>query len=289
MLGLPSGTLTEMDARVTVLGNDEGLEHFSVHGWMRVRAAFTAHEAAAMRTAIWRELAAAGITERDPSTWITERAEHLQHVRSDQAFRAVGSARLLEAIEAVLEGRAYAMPKNWGSPFVAFPSKHAWNVPSSGWHSDAHYLSALSPPDGIRIHALFGDVEPRAGGTLIVSGSHRLVHTYFRDHPPPAGARGASYRKLLQGHPYIRAIHISEGDADARAARFMDHVEGQDGIPLQVIENTGKAGDVMLLHPLLLHVAAPNNGHAPRFLLSGSIDLPAMWSCLREMKTSTTG
>ena len=274
-----------MDALVTVPGNDEGLEHFSVHGWMRVRAAFTAHDAAAMRAAIWRELAAAGITERDPSTWITERPEHLQHVRSVQAFRAVGSARLLEAIVAVLEGRTYAMPKNWGSPFVAFPSKHSWGVPSSGWHCDANYLSALSPPDGIRIHALFGDVEPRAGGTLIVSGSHRLVHTFFRDNPPPASARGADYRTLLQRHPYIRDIH-TDGDGDARAARFMDRVEEHDGIALQVIENTGKAGDVMLLHPLLLHVAASNAGHQPRFLLSGSIDLPAMWSHLREMKAS---
>jgi hypothetical protein len=48
---------------------------------------------------------------------------------------------------------------------------------------------------------LFGDVAPCAGGTLIVSGSHRLVHKYFRD------------------------------------------------------ENTGAAGDVILLHPLVLHVA----------------------------------
>ena len=57
----------------------------------------------------------------------------------------------------------------------------------------------------------------------------------------------------------------------------MDRVEEHDGIPLQVIENSGAAGDVMLLHPLLLHVATSNNGDAPRFLLSGGIDLPSMW------------
>jgi hypothetical protein len=53
-------------------------------------------------------------------------------------------------------------------------------------------------------------------------------------------------------------------------ARFMTQV-GVDGIPLQVVENTGAAGDVILLHPLTLHVAAPNNGVAPRFLLSGGV------------------
>jgi ectoine hydroxylase-related dioxygenase (phytanoyl-CoA dioxygenase family) len=157
-------------------------------------------------------------------------------------------------------------------------------VPSRGWHIDANYRSALSPADGIRIHALFGDVARRAGGTLIVSGSHRLVHEHFIGNPPPAHARGADYRRLLQRHPYIRDLH-TEGDADARAARFMDRAEEHDGIPLQVVENAGSAGDVLLLHPLLLHVAAANNGDAPRFLLSSGVDLPSMWPHLRATVT----
>jgi ectoine hydroxylase-related dioxygenase (phytanoyl-CoA dioxygenase family) len=200
----------------------------------------------------------------------------LQQAKQHPAFRAVGSARLLEAIDAALEGQAYESPNNWGALFLAFPSHQPWTVPAHGWHADAHYLSALSPPAGIRTHALFGDVEPRGGGTLIVSGSHRLVHQYFMENPPSRSARGADYRRLLQGHPYLRDLH-TEGDADERAARFMDHVEEHRGIPLQVVENTGTAGDVMLLHPLVLHVATSNTGEAPRFLLSGGADLPSMW------------
>jgi ectoine hydroxylase-related dioxygenase (phytanoyl-CoA dioxygenase family) len=149
-------------------------------------------------------------------------------------------------------------------------------VPARGWHIDANYLSALSPPAGIRTHALFGDVGGRAGGTLIVAGSHRLVHEYFKDHPPPPGARGADYREFLQGHPYIHDLH-TEGDPDRRAARFIDRAEEHGGIPLRVVENTGAAGDVILLHPLVLHVATPNTGKSPRFLLSGGVDLPSMW------------
>ena len=248
---------------------------------MRVRSAFTADQAAAMRAVVWRALAAVGISDCDRSTWTRERPEHLQPTRSDPAFQAVGSGRLLEAIDAVMAGRPYERPKNWGSPFLAFPSTQEWQVPSRGWHIDANYLSALSPPDGIRIHALFGDVAPRAGGTLIVSGSHRLVHKYLRDHPPPAGARGAEYRQWLQRHPYLRDQH-SDGEAAVRHARFMERAEEHDGVPLQVVENAGAAGDVLLLHPLLLHVATSNNGDAPRFLLSGGIDRPEMWSHLHE-------
>src|SRR4029450_1987254 len=123
-----------------------------------------------------------------------------------------------------------------------FPSRHAWNVPSRGWHIDANYLSALSPPAGVRTHALFGDVTGRAGGTLIVSGSHRLVHKYFKDNPPPPGAPCDGHRHLLQGPPYIRDLH-TEGDIDERAARFIDRAEEHGGISLQVVENTGAAGD----------------------------------------------
>ena len=244
---------------------------------MRVRAAFSIDEAAAMRDVVWRALDDSGIRRGDPSTWTRERPEHLQQLKADPAFRVVGSGRLLAAIDAVLEGQAYERPKHWGAVFLAFPSSRSWNVPARGWHIDANYLSALSPPDGIRTHALFGDVAHYAGGTLIVSGSHRLVHQYFTDHPPPPGARGAEYRRLLCGHPYIAALH-TDGDARERTARFIRRVEEHGGISLQVVENTGAAGDVILLHPLLLHVATSNNGSSPRFLLSGGIDLPSMWT-----------
>ena len=58
--------------------NQESFEHFRVHGWMRVRSAFSVDEAAAMRAAAWRELAKVGIRQRDPSTWTMERPDHLQ-------------------------------------------------------------------------------------------------------------------------------------------------------------------------------------------------------------------
>src|SRR5262245_47048948 len=204
--------------------SDGTIEHFRVHGWMRVRAAFRIDDAAAMRAAVWRALGDVGIKYDEPSTWTTERPEHLQHVKDDPAFRAVGSVRLLKAIDAVLEGHAYQTPRNWGALFLAFPSHHPWNVPSRGWHADANYLSAIAPPACVRTHALFGDVAPRGGGTLIVSGSHRLVHQHLKDHPLGPGAAGADYRQLLQGHPYIRDLH-TEGDTDERAARFIGRGE----------------------------------------------------------------
>ena len=249
--------------------NDRSLEHFRIHGWMRV-AAFNAKEAERMRDAIWQALAAVGIHRDRQDTWTVERPAHLQRLKNDAVFRKVGSDALRKVIDAIFEGRRYDLPKNWGAFFVAFPSAHEWNVPCQGWHIDANYTSSLWPTCGVKTFALLGDVVPRGGGTQILNGSHRLVHRWFQAHPPPAGAKSSDMRQLLQSHPYIGDLHRA-GEPEKRVARFIHRAEEVDGIPLQVIEMTGAAGDVFVLHPLVLHVAAPNKATEPRFLLSGGI------------------
>jgi hypothetical protein len=119
------------------------------------------------------------------------------------------------------------------------------------------------------MHAMLTDVGSRCGGTNILSGSHRLVHRWFSENPPPHGARGAQFRRSLERHPYLRDL-CTAGDPGARIARFHERVEEVDGIPLQVIENTASAGDVILMHSLLLHAAerAAHLGTQPRFLPS---------------------
>lgn len=250
--------------------SDQTLEHFHIHGWMRVPQVFDGVAAAAMRDVVWRGLASLGVQRDVPSTWTIERPAKLQKLKDDPAFNAVGSVRLLAAIDALLETRTYEKPKRWGAAFVAFPTPERWGVPASGWHIDANYAGQLSPPKGVQVHTLFGDVAPRSGASQVLSGSHRLIHRWFNMHPPPVGARSADMRKSLQSHPYIRDLH-TKGDREMRIDRFMNRSEIWDGIPLRVVENIGAAGDVMLLHPLTLHVAAPNNGVAPRFLLSGAV------------------
>ena len=74
-----------------------------------------------MREVLWRALARVGIRRDDPSTWTKERPEHLQHLKSDPAFRAVGSQCTVQAIDEALEGQAWTQPKDWGAFFLVFP------------------------------------------------------------------------------------------------------------------------------------------------------------------------
>jgi hypothetical protein len=74
-------------------------------------------------------------------------------------------------------------------------------------------------------------------------------------------------------HPYLQDL-CTIGDAEARLQRFHARSEEVDGIPLQVLENTAHAGDVILMHPLLLHAPPTTHlGRTPRFLLNKDIHL----------------
>jgi len=174
-----------------------------------------------------------------------------------------------------MEGQPWQKPRDWGAFFLQFPVGREWSIPNTGWHIDGNYIGQLSPPCGLKIHAMLNDVAPRCGGVNILSGSHRLVHRWFQHNPPPPKTRGAQFRKLLERHPYLRDL-TTPGEAAARIARFHEHVEEVDGIPLQVLENTASAGDVIVMHSLLLHAAAPaaHLGAHPRFLLNQDILQP---------------
>jgi hypothetical protein len=61
-------------------------------------------------------------------------------------------------------------------------------------------------------------------------------------------------------------------------ARFHERVEEVDGVELQVVENIASAGDVILMHGLLLHsVPAAHLGKQPRFLLNRDIVVNPPW------------
>lgn len=240
---------------------------------MRVSGGIPAASVAEMREALWAALAQAGIRRDRPDSWTVERPAHLQRLRRHAAFRWRPMRILQRAIEAVV-GAGFDEPADWGSAFVAFPSPSPWGVPAKGWHIDANCRSPLWPARGVKTLALLAEVEARGGGTQVLAGSHRLVHDWFRRNPPPASATSAELRGLLRAHPYIDDL-LSPGDGDERAARFMS-VELHDGVPLRVVELTGHAGDVLLMHPLLMHTAAANNRAEPRLMISGGITTD-MW------------
>jgi hypothetical protein len=59
--------------------------------------------------------------------------------------------------------------------------------------------------------------------------------------------------------------------APERIQRFMDEGAEINGTHVRVVELTGAAGDVILMHPWVLHAPAANCGTMPRFMVSESV------------------
>lgn len=107
-------------------------------------------------------------------------------------------------------------------------------------------------------------VRPRGGGTLVLTGSHRLVAPYL--------SLGETFRldrvrTLLAAHPWLRGLW-KPGDGGDRIQRYMNDGTIIDGVPLRVVELTGEPGEVILMHSDTFHAAAPNRLTEPRTMLT---------------------
>ena len=195
---------------------------------------------------------------------------HLQRLKSDPVFADVGGARLLKAIADVVDGTGGDPPAKLGRTLHRLSRRRILAHPDQRLACRRKLSQPSVTCARSKNFRAVRRCRAEGGWQLFLSGSHQLIHDWFRRNPLPANARSADLRRLLLAHPYLRDLH-GEGDPAERAARFMGRPETWAGIPLRVIEQSGKAGDILLTHPLLLHVAAPNNGAQPRFLLSGGV------------------
>jgi hypothetical protein len=93
------------------------------------------------------------------------------------------------------------------------------------------------------------------GGTVVPSGSHRLVNAHIAATGiwRPTAVRAA----LASAHPWLRDLWGHGRDAERVACLMTDGVV-IDGTRVRVRELTGRAEEVVLMHPRTLHAPAPN-------------------------------
>lgn len=165
-------------------------------------------------------------------------------------------------------------PADSGALFVLFSTSRPWRVPWKSWHVDHGWHDPKAPLRELKVHAHFGVAEARAGGMTIVVGSHHVVDAIVRSLPPfRRGTRAEVIRRtIMRAHPYLRAPGTEVGDDAAahrtRIERFVDREEELLGFPVRVVENTAAPGDVLLMHPLILHTRPTHARTTSRFLLN---------------------
>ncbi|MGI5168824.1 phytanoyl-CoA dioxygenase family protein [Spirillospora sp. CA-253888] len=226
-------------------------EDFIDNGFVRVDGAVPRDLVDECRTILWRDT---GCDPDDPATW-TEPVVRLGHYAQPPFRAAANTPRLHEAFD-LLAGKGRWAPQGGLGTFpVRFPSEE--EPGDAGWHIDVSFPGD-DPTDYMRYRAnvsskgrwllmlfLFSDVGEHDAPTRIRVGSHLDVARLLEPH----------------GEDGLDAMEIAERGAAATEDR-------------PVALATGRAGDVYLCHPFLLHAAQPHRGTEPRFMAQPPL-LPA--------------
>jgi hypothetical protein len=243
-------------------------------GVIRVPGAFTEYAPALERSVREHVARRFGIVEDDPSTW-TRRCDGAiatRRLRHTGRFAAVVAAPVRALLDEVFG------PGGWSEPsparaLVTPPCRDpSWTVPT-GFHFDFPFDRPAWPGPGLLLFSFLADCEAGGGGTCVVPGTHRLVDAFLAAHADlPVDRRfGAFLRR--QGE-WLRQL-VNDADADpARTARCFEGAE-VGGVPLRVLELTGRAGDVIVTHGYTLHSPAPNTSTRMRLMLSTGIGVKA--------------
>jgi hypothetical protein len=224
------------------------IDDFCRNGFTAVREAFSRETARACLAAIHDELRAHSVDPHDRSTWTKPVVRF--NCPIGPAFEAAATSPALWKMYDTLLG-----PGRWlargdggvgGSVPVRFPSEE--DPGDAGWHIDGSYdvngqwwVNVHSRDRALLALVLFSDVGENDAPTEILVGSHMDVPRILA----PYGEKGVS----------VDVGELPPATFDRERARA-----------------TGRAGDVFLCHPFLVHRATwPHRGVGPRVIAQPGI------------------
>jgi hypothetical protein len=228
----------------TVL-SDEQVESFVEHGYVTIAGCFTREAAQPWLDEAWIRL---GYDPHDSDTWVQKRVHmpSLRHVEvRDFAPKVWDAACELLGGEDRIE-----QPYTWGNGFIAnlgVGADREWEPPSASspdWHKDGdffrHFLD--SPEQGLLTIVLWSDIEHRGGGTFVAADSVAPVA-----------------RLLVERRGGLLPDDFDYADLISQCTSF--------------VETTGRLGDVVLMHPYMLHAVSQNHRGTARFITNPPIAL----------------
>ncbi|HLT37756.1 MAG TPA: phytanoyl-CoA dioxygenase family protein, partial [Enhygromyxa sp.] len=239
--------------------DDDQIERFIADGYVHLRGAFPRELAQAVVSGAQRRLCeqperwlqgerAAELAELlrsydpdDPQTWPEGRVDLL----GDRRF-AIGSFSpdCERAVMRLLGGPQRVRTYSWADNLIIqFPTRSELGVVAPqpdqhSWHLDAPQVDTRldNIRAGLLVFVLFGDIQPSSGNTWLALDSPARVARRLAASPD-----GVDFCELEMAPTITRECQ-----------RFF--------------ELTGEAGDIFLVHPLMLHSASPNPSPRVRWL-----------------------
>ncbi|MGK6308339.1 phytanoyl-CoA dioxygenase family protein [Variovorax sp. DT-64] len=208
------------------------IEFFRTQGYLRLNGFHPKARMQAPKRHIEKELARLNIwlSGKVVSRQLKELPVFQQIGRVSNSVKVSGlqgtlmTGQLLAAMNA-LAGGALSCPQD-AQLLLSLPQQGEWTLSGLDWHVDIG-ADGLDRLPGIQAFFLIDDVAPRGGATLAVAGSHRID--------------SATHHKLRH------ALKATPGGEDV--LRDMG---------LEVIEMSGRAGDIVLMDLRLLHTPSIN-------------------------------
>jgi hypothetical protein len=226
------------------------LERFRRDGFVVLRGALATAVVADCRDLVWDRLAARGVDRRDRSTW-RQPLERVWHLDGAPFVAAGATPALREAYDQLLGPRRWVRGRGLsGTAPVRFP--HRRRPTDAVWHLDAGFavrgearLNVRSRGHGLQSLFLLTRTGVDDAPTRLLVGSHLDVARALR----PARVKGMAMWEVMAALPratYRRPVALA----------------------------TGRAGDVYLLHPFLVHATSwPHRGSRTRILVQPSVTL----------------
>jgi hypothetical protein len=262
---LPRGVFTEETLVPETFDlTREQLDEFERRGVVRLQGFYPKADIDLMADRLWADLEKRfGMRRDQPESWTVASPAHFQALKRSGAFSALGSPKLFDLADALLGAGGWDKPARWGGPLVTFPTPVP-RLSRPPWHLDIGGVERLSPLPVLRVFTFPEPALPHGGGTLYVAGSHRLAMDVERAHGGPV--RSAQVRDRLKAeHPWFAGL-LTTPTADLRALINIEALA--DSHPVRLEEMTGAPGDLIVMHPAILHGTAHNGLDRPRIMLT---------------------
>ena len=234
------------------------IQHFLDHGYVTVKDAFTRSQAAEFIKPVWIRL---GYDPNDQSTWTKDRINMPRHYSEDvRKF----SPKTWQAICELLGGedRVTTSSADWDDRFIVnlgMDPKCAdsgWIEPDQldTWHVDGdlflHFLD--SPEQALLVIPIFTDIKSKGGATIIAQDSIAPIARLLADHP--------------------------EGVSNPDGFKYPDRLRECS----EFVELTGIVGDVVLMHPFMLHTWSRNIHRTLRVITNPPVSLKVPFNYNRD-------
>jgi hypothetical protein len=223
----------------------EQIEHFLNHGHLILHDCYTPEDAAPLVADAYRQL---GYDPMDPSSW--EKPLAFLYPSQPVPLREF-APKAWAAVCALVGGEDRLAHPDMGVGQWVINFHRGRDEPGQppspdvpGWHKDGNFFRHFldSPEQGLLVIPIFSDIGHRGGGTFLAAESVPVVARLLRDHP--------------------EGVRPDEFDFPALVSQCRDFREV-----------TGRVGDVVLVHPFLLHNFSQNPSGTPRFITNLCVSL----------------